>query len=338
MIRKDSGRSKFISLLVILTMVFSMIMPMGAWAIGSELNYEITNNSGSSTFPALTAGYTSVTELNVNVSTTTGTQTNVTVSLSGTNASSFEFNAGTTTAAMGTITTTASAFTVKAKPSLAAGTYIATVNITSDQEPAPNGRSFNITQIVNPGSPASYTLTLEGDNISSNPAAGSIAADTAVTVTVAPPAGYRVNTFTVGGVNKKAELLEAPVNQYTFNMPSENTTVVVSYIKSNYIIDITAPNVLLVGDYAFTLTNVDEAIYNLNNYIHAAQTVKDTGTKGAPQYHIYLHTGNKVWYDLVTDADLEDPLSESEINLIQSKDGDPGKYVYIDMEYVIEPS
>ncbi len=336
MIRKDSGRSKFISLLVILTMVFSMIMPMGAWAASTDLAHDVAGNTH--TFAQLQEGYMAgdITALSVEISTTTPSQANVTATLEGTNASSFEFNAGTTTASMGEITnTTPATFTIKPKVGLTEGTYVATVRIVSDEDVT--GITFDITQVVTAAPPASYTLTLNGTGLTTTPAAGSIAAGTSVTVTVAPPVGQMVNIFTVGGVDKKAELVN---NQYTFNMPSENTTVVVSYIESNYIIDISEANVLLVGDYAFTLTNVDEAIYNLNNYIHAAQSVKNTGTKDAPQYHIYLHVGNGMWYDLVTNPDLDPTkkLSESEINLIQSKYGDPGKYVYINMEYVIDPS
>lgn len=337
MISRNSIRFKFIALLTVMTMVFSMSAPMGAWAATTEITKTITNNSGSSTFPALTAGYGSVTALNVEVSTTTGSQTNVTASFSGTNAGSFKFEFGgntTTTAAMGTLTTTPSLLKVMPKTGLSAGTYTATVNITSTEEPS--GTSFDIIQVVNAAPPASYTLTLQGDNISSNPAAGSITEKTNVTITVAPAIGKKVSTFTVGGVDKKAELLQAPVNQYTFEMPSSNTTVAVTYINSDNIIDISTPNVLLVGDYVFTLTNPNEAIYNLNNYIHAAQTVENKGTENAPEYHIYLHVGGGVWYDLVTNPDV-DPnkkLTETEIKAIKSKTGDAGTYKYIDMQLV----
>lgn len=336
MISRNSIRFKFIALLTVMTMVFSMSAPMGAWAVGTEITKTITNNSGSSTFPALTAGYGSVTALNVEVSTTTGSQTNVTATFSGTNADSFEFEFGgstTTTAAMGTLTTSPSLLKVMPKMGLSAGTYMATVNITSTEEPS--GMSFNITQVVNPA-PVAYTLTLQGDNISSNPVAGSITEGTSVTITVAPATGKKVSTFTVGGVDKKAELLQTPVNQYIFNMPSSNTTAAVTYINSDDIIDISTPNVLLVGDYVFTLTNPNEAVYNLNNYIHAAQTVRNEGTDNAPEYHIYLHVGSGVWYDLVTNPDLDQSkkLTETEINAIQSKTGMAGKYKYIDMQMI----
>jgi len=76
--------------------------------------------------------------------------------------------------------------------------------------------------------PDTYTLTLTGDNISSDPAAGTITENTSVTVTVSPAAGKQVASFTVGGVDKKAELAADPVNQYTFSITA-NTIVAVSY-------------------------------------------------------------------------------------------------------------
>lgn len=309
MIRKDSGRSKFISLLVILTMVFSMIMPMGAWALPAEVtSIEVTT-------PPTKIVYTEGDELDLSELVVMLTRSDTTTS----SVAFLDF------ASEGITTTPAQSGILTLSDTSVAITHTS------------SGQSTNQNITVNPVSPTLYTLTLNGTGLTTTPAAGSIAAGTSVTVTVAPPVGQMVNIFTVGGVDKKAELVN---NQYTFNMPSENTTVVVSYIESNYIIDISEANVLLVGDYAFTLTNVDEAIYNLNNYIHAAQSVKNTGTKDAPQYHIYLHVGNGMWYDLVTNPDLDPTkkLSESEINAIQSKYGDPGKYVYINMEYVIDPS
>ncbi|WP_283410162.1 hemoblobin-interacting domain-containing protein [Anoxynatronum buryatiense] len=73
-----------------------------------------------------------------------------------------------------------------------------------------------------------YTLALSGEGIASNPAAGSLAANTSVTVTVTPPSGKQVATFSVNGVNRKADLLAAPVNRHTFTMGA-NTTVAVTY-------------------------------------------------------------------------------------------------------------
>ncbi len=70
-----------------------------------------------------------------------------------------------------------------------------------------------------------YTLTLTGENITSNPEAGLIDENTEVTVTVAPAEGQQVATFTVNGVDKKAELAE---NKYTFTITAD-TTVAVTY-------------------------------------------------------------------------------------------------------------
>lgn len=335
MISRNSIRFKFIALLTVMTMVFSMSAPMGAWAVGGLLEHDVTGNDH--TFTQLQEGYSAgdITPLSVNVTVTTGSHTNVTATLEGTNADSFEFNSGTTTASMGEVSvTTPAAFTVKPKTTLTQGSYQATVRIASDGDGT--GVTFNITQVVTTPPAASYALTLQGDNISSNPVAGSITEGTSVTITVAPATGKKVSTFTVGGVDKKAELLQAPVNQYTFNMPSSNTTVAVTYMNSDDIIDISEANVLLVGDYVFTLTNPNEAIYNLNNYIHAAQTVRNEGTDNAPEYHIYLHVGSGVWYDLVTNPDLDQSkkLTETEINAIQSKTGMAGKYKYIDMQMI----
>lgn len=70
-----------------------------------------------------------------------------------------------------------------------------------------------------------YTLTLTGEGITSVPAAGLINENTLVTVTVAPPSGKQVATFTVGGADKKTEIVN---NQYTFNITT-NTTIAVTY-------------------------------------------------------------------------------------------------------------
>lgn len=73
-----------------------------------------------------------------------------------------------------------------------------------------------------------HTLTLVGDNISSSPAAGVIVTGTTVTITVAPAAGKMVDTFTVGGDDKKAELLGGTVNRFTFTIEAD-VTVKVTY-------------------------------------------------------------------------------------------------------------
>lgn len=243
MIRKDSGRSKFISLLIVMTMVFSMIMPMGAWAVGSELAHDVSGNTH--TFASLKENYTSVVKLDVNINTTTGSQTNVMVNLTGTNADSFEleFNGVvTTTAAIDTLTTTPAQFKVMPKSGLAIGTYTATVKITSDQEQYPNGISFTVTQAVVPA--------------------------------------YATNH--VGSIN--------------------------------------TPNVLLIGEYAFTLSTTN-ANYDLNNFIKGAKTAY---ANPADNYHVYLHVGNGVWFDLVTDQTLTTPITD-----LDTINGD-GLFTYLD--------
>lgn len=321
MISRNSLRFKFISLLMVMTMVFSMAVPMGAWANGSVLEHNVSNNAH--TFAQLEEGYKSgdITELSVSITVTTGSQANVTAIFDGGNSNSFEFNSGTTTASMGEVTTSSQAsFTVKPKMDLAEGTYTTKVKVTSDEDNT--GISFDITQVVAKAAPAKYTLSLTGEGLTTTPAAGSITVGTEITATVAPPQGKKVATFTVGGVDKKAELLAAPVNQYTFNMPSENTEVVVTYADmTNKVVDISTPNVLLVGEYAFTLDSNNDQ-YNLNNFIKAAQTSYEypSGT-----YHIYLHAGNGIWYDLVTDSQLKNPIQDV------SKINGNGTYSYMNM-------
>ncbi|EHL18242.1 hypothetical protein HMPREF9628_02105, partial [Peptoanaerobacter stomatis] len=74
-------------------------------------------------------------------------------------------------------------------------------------------------------------LTLTGENISSNPAAGQITKGTNVTVTVVPASSKEVQSFTVNGADKKSDLIN---NQYTFNI-DRDTQINVEYK------DITSP-------------------------------------------------------------------------------------------------
>lgn len=78
-----------------------------------------------------------------------------------------------------------------------------------------------------PSSPPSgqFQLSLSGTHISSSPAPGMIDSGLLVVITVAPPANYVVNTFTVAGVDRSAELV---ANQYSFNI-NANTNVAVTY-------------------------------------------------------------------------------------------------------------
>ena len=84
-------------------------------------------------------------------------------------------------------------------------------------------KAFEVT--VKAKAATQHTLTLTGGNISSTPGAGTVDDGTEVTVTVSPAAGKQVATFTVDGVDKKAELVE---NVYTFNITAD-TTVAVTY-------------------------------------------------------------------------------------------------------------
>ena len=311
MIRKDSGRSKFISLLVILTMVFSMIMPMGAWAMPAEVtSIEVTT-------PPTKIVYTEGDELDLSGLVVMLTRSDTTTS----SVAFLDF------ASEGITTTPAQSGILTLSDTSVAITHTS------------SGQSTTQAITVNPG-PTLYTLNLVGEGLTTTPSASQFVAGANITVTVTPPIGKQVATFMVGGVDKIAELVN---NQYMLVMPSSETTISVTYEDIEWtgnIIDISQANVLLVGDYAFTLTNVDEAIYNLNNYIHAAKTVKDTDSGEGHQYHIYLHVGNGIWYDLVTNPDLieNQNLTVEQINAIQSDTGQPGKYVYINMDYVIEPS
>jgi alpha-tubulin suppressor-like RCC1 family protein len=70
-----------------------------------------------------------------------------------------------------------------------------------------------------------YTLTLLGEGLSSEPAAGEIEANTEVTITVTVPEGKQVESFMVNGVDKKAELVDG---KYTFVI-TEDTEVTVTY-------------------------------------------------------------------------------------------------------------
>ncbi|SCL87039.1 hypothetical protein [Sporanaerobacter sp. PP17-6a] len=70
-----------------------------------------------------------------------------------------------------------------------------------------------------------FTLTLDGEGLSSTPIAGEIEKNTEVTIKVKVPENNEIDTFTVGGVDKKSELVN---NEYKFNIISD-TTVEVTY-------------------------------------------------------------------------------------------------------------
>ena len=81
-----------------------------------------------------------------------------------------------------------------------------------------------------------YTVTLTGEGLTSAPEAGEIPAGTSVTITVTPPEGKQVATFTVNDEDKKADLVD---NKYTFTITAD-TTVVVTYEEIKYTITATA--------------------------------------------------------------------------------------------------
>ena len=153
MIRRNSGRSKFISLLMVLTMVFSMIMPMGVWAASGDLSI---SPSGDKTFTPVTEGYSPVTPYTVEVSnTTTGALINVTVAVS-TDEFLINGNVTTTPAVIAaSLTTTPASFEIKPKDDLPVGTYTATVTIEADGGAT---TSFIVTQAVNSTGPASTNI------------------------------------------------------------------------------------------------------------------------------------------------------------------------------------
>lgn len=70
-----------------------------------------------------------------------------------------------------------------------------------------------------------HTLTLTGEGLASSPVAGEIADNTEVTITITVPEGKEVDTFTVGEVDKKAEINE---NKYIFTIKG-NTEVKISF-------------------------------------------------------------------------------------------------------------
>ncbi|HCC08074.1 MAG TPA: hypothetical protein DEP72_07975 [Clostridiales bacterium] len=84
---------------------------------------------------------------------------------------------------------------------------------------------------------------------------------------------------------------------------------------------ITGNNILLVGDYAFTLdpTNVE---YNLNNFIIAAQTAYTTDA--GVTYKVYFKVGTS-WYDINNDPNMLTALNVTTIN-------SDGLFKYLDMQ------
>jgi hypothetical protein len=102
------------------------------------------------------------------------------------------------------------------------------------------GHKAQIKVIVAEAVPVKYTLTLTGENITSDPEAGPIVAGTSVTITVTPAEGMRVATFTVNDIDKKAELTTE--NKYTFTIDAD-TIVAVTYETIPVVAALAAVNV-----------------------------------------------------------------------------------------------
>lgn len=91
----------------------------------------------------------------------------------------------------------------------------ATITVTfKATTPPPVAEKFTVTK----NTPENGTITL-----SPEPTDGKYAKDTEITVTLAPAQGYEVDTFTVGGVDKKSELQE---NVYKFNITADTAIAV----------------------------------------------------------------------------------------------------------------
>ncbi|MDD3715064.1 MAG: hypothetical protein PHU16_09465, partial [Atribacterota bacterium] len=93
-----------------------------------------------------------------------------------------------------------------------------------------------------------YTLTLNGEGLSSDPEAGEIDASTKVTITVTPPDGKQITTFTVNDEDKKNELIN---NTFSFEI-TVDTTVAVTYegvpVPSTYTFSYTVPSDIVDGE------------------------------------------------------------------------------------------
>lgn len=75
------------------------------------------------------------------------------------------------------------------------------------------------------GPPVNLTLTLTGDQITSNPAAGIMLQNTPVVITLDPEIWQQIDTFTINTVDKKASIVD---NKYTFSIAA-TTTAAVTY-------------------------------------------------------------------------------------------------------------
>jgi hypothetical protein len=94
---------------------------------------------------------------------------------------------------------------------------------------------------------------------------------------------------------------------------------------------ITDSNILLVGDYAFNLSDKETSGYNLDHFVTAAKTAYATAGTDHDINHVYFSlkdsSGNLLWYDLIADPTLEgQPITD--LTMIN---GD-GKYIFMNMQ------
>ncbi|MDO5714442.1 MAG: DUF1533 domain-containing protein, partial [Tissierellia bacterium] len=102
--------------------------------------------------------------------------------------------------------------------------------VVADRVKIENGDLVFVKEATAPPVVEKVALSVTGDNITINPVAGSVDKGTEVTVTLAPATDMEVDTFTVGGVDKKADIVD---NVYTFTI-NEDTDVAVTYKKKAF--------------------------------------------------------------------------------------------------------
>lgn len=81
--------------------------------------------------------------------------------------------------------------------------------------------------IFEAGKEVKYKLILTGDNISSYPNTVKVDKDTSITVIVVPKIGQQVASFTVGGEDKKADLVAGTPNEYIFIITGDTEVSVI---------------------------------------------------------------------------------------------------------------
>jgi len=128
--------------------------------------------------------------------------------------------------------------------------------------------------------PTQYTLSLTGAKISSTPTAGSIDENTPVTVTVSPAAGQTIESFTVDGVEKKAELTIA-ANEYNFTLTKDteiNSTVKLAQVEISTWTDNVINWVDLDDEQAYIVTIYKDGSTLSSNQVAANSTFYNCST------------------------------------------------------------